>query len=132
MSFVAFTTNFFIALPAWGWYILTALLFLWFVLHVYEGYQLQQLTFPHAESVKSIKRLFKPALLITAAAMALAAIFSPVVLPKNNIDRLPNIDAQLHSIDAERAAQDTTDRVPKPQKRDVFRHDLSKGQHGKD
>jgi amino acid transporter len=132
MSLTQTTTNFFMALPAWGWHILALLLVLWFILHAYEGYQLQQMSFPYTESIQNVKRLFKPALLITAAAMALAAIFSTAVLPKNNIDKRSNSVAQLHSDDAAGAAQDTTERVPKPQKHDAFKHDLNTGQYGKD
>ena len=59
--------------------------------------------------------------------MALVALFSPNLLPKNSIDKLPVDAAQLESIDAEKAAGTPTDRVPKPQKRDEFVHDLKKG-----
>ena len=125
---MSYFINFFIALPSIGWGVLTTLLLIWFFLHLYEGYNNAQLTFPHAESVKRVKKLFKPAILFVAATMALVALFSPNFLPKNSIDKLPVDAAQLESIDAEKAAGTPTDRVPKPQKRDEFVHDLKKGE----
>ena len=124
---MSYFINFFIALPSVGWIVLAALLLLWFFLHLYEGYNAAQLTFPHSESVRRIKKLFKPSILFVAAFMALVALFSPNFLPKNSIDKLPIDAAQLESIDAEKAAGEPTDRVPKPKQRDEFVHDLKKG-----
>lgn len=123
---MSYFINFFIALPSVGWGVVAALLLLWFFLHLYEGYNNAQLTFPHAESVKRIKKLFKPAILFVAAAMALVALFSPNFLPKNSVDKFEVDAAQLKSIDAEKASQPMTDRIPKPQKRDVFKYDQAK------
>lgn len=123
---MSYFINFFIALPSIGWIVVATLLLLWFFLHLYEGYNNSQLTFPHSESVKRIKKLFKPAILFVAAFMALVALFSPNFLPKNSIDKLPVDAAQLESIDAEKAAGVPADRVPKHKQRDEFVHDLKK------
>lgn len=123
---MSYFINFFIALPSIGWGVLATLLLVWFFLHLYEGYNNAQLTFPHAESVKRVKKLFKPAILFVAAAMALVALFSPNFLPKNSIDKLPVDAAQLESIDVEKASIPTSDRVPKHKQRGEFVHDLKK------
>lgn len=123
---MSYLINFFTALPSAGWTILAALLLLWFFLHLYEGYHLAQLTFPHHASVKAVKRLFKPALLFVAGMMAMVALFSPNFLPKNSVDKLPVDAAQLKSIDAEKASIPASDRVLKPKQRDVFKHDQAK------
>lgn len=128
---MSYFINFFIALPSIGWGVVAALLLLWFFLHLYEGYILSgyhtaPLHFPYVDSVKRIKKLFKPAILFVAAAMALVALFSPNFLPKNSVDKFPVDAAQLESLDAEKASIPTSDRVPKPKQRDVFKHDQAK------
>jgi hypothetical protein len=130
---MSYFTNFFLALPSAGWGILAGLLLLYFALHLYEGYILSGYhLFSHATSVQRVKKLFKPALLFVAGAMAMVALFSPQVLPKNHVDKLHVNGAELRSIDAEKAAGSPagapTDRVPKPRHRNVFKHDLVKGE----
>ena len=137
---MTYITNFLIALPSTGWGVLAVLLLLWFLLHSYEGYIMaERFLESHAEmrprfldsdTIKRIKRLFKPSLLFVAAVMAVVALLSPVNTYKNEVDKLPLDAAQLETLDAEKASKvvekDGVDRVPQPKQRDLFVHALKK------
>lgn len=117
---MTFFTNLFLALPSVG-FILLGFFFLCWIAVVYADKQ-------KGYNVKDIRQIVGGLIILVLAWMLLSALLSPIVFPKNKILPFELDYLELKNDDALRSQQELKNRVPKPQKRDVFVHDLAKEQ----
>ena len=116
---MTYVTNFFLALPSIGFIILAFLFVAGVLLALYKSRN-------ETVDVSDIKNIIVYFGLAVAVWMIAIALFSPIFLPKNSIDKLPNDTLQLKLDDELRSIGTETNRVPTPKKREVFVHDLGK------
>lgn len=115
---MTFVTNFLLALPSIG-FIILGFVFLALLGLAYAEKRKQC-------NVQDIKTLFKYFGFAVIGWMIISALFSPVFFPKNQIDKFETNHLELRMDDELRSLQETKDRVPKPEKRELFVHELGK------
>lgn len=119
---MTFLTNLFLAVPTFIWFLLAMILL------AYVFVLLEELRFNTKE--RRVKLALRDVTIVVVLAGSLLAITSPKVwLSKEStksVDKLPDNSLNLKLDDELRGAQETKDRVPKPQERALFVHELGK------